>query len=55
MAIKKGSPCFVSAYKANREKVSYYNEQTEILEAIEKRVKEEQKVGEELLRHLHQF
>lgn len=50
-SIQKGRPYFLSAYKANVDKVIYYNENTEVLEAIEKRMKEEQKVGEELLRH----
>lgn len=49
--VKKGSPYFLSAYGANVDKVKYYNENTEILEAIEKRVQKEQKVGEELLKH----
>ena len=48
--IKKGSPYFIAAYKANREKLEYYNKHTEILAAIEKRIKDDEQVGEKLLK-----
>jgi hypothetical protein len=48
--VKKGSPYFLASYKANRDKLEYYNKHTEILKAIETRVKEDEKVGEKLLK-----
>lgn len=48
--VEKGKPYFYSSYEANREKLQYYNENTEILQAIETRVKEESKIGNELLK-----
>lgn len=48
--VKKGSPYFIAAYEANRKKLEYYNKHTEILAAIEKRIKEDEKVGEKLLK-----
>ena len=49
--IRKGHPHFLSSFSANREKLEYYNKNTEILKAIEDRIKEDEKVGEKLLKN----
>jgi hypothetical protein len=50
LTTKTNTWCFLGSFKENREKVDFYNKNTEVLEEILKQTEKDSKIGQELLK-----